>query len=125
MSGASTAPTIFALATPAGRGAVAVVRLSGPRCGEVLSALCGGRRPEPRHAALRRLRDASGEVIDQALVLWMPAPSSFTGEDCGELHLHGGRAIVDATSEVLLATGLRLAEPGEFTRRASRTVAST
>ncbi len=57
-------------------------------------------------------------MIDEALVLWMPAPASFTGEDCAELHLHGGRAIVAAVSEALLQAGLRLAEPGEFTRRA-------
>ena len=116
MNGA--AATIFALATAAGRGAVAVVRLSGPRCAEVVSALCGGRLPAPRHAGLRRLRTPDGEVVDEALVLWMPAPASFTGEDCAELHLHGGRAIVAAASEALLAVGLRLAEPGEFTRRA-------
>ena len=117
MSAPATA-TIFALATPAGRGAVAVVRLSGTLCAEVLASLCGGRVPPPRRAGLRRLRAPDGAVVDEALVLWMPAPSSFTGEDCAELHLHGGRAIAAAVSQVLVAAGLRLAEPGEFTRRA-------
>jgi tRNA modification GTPase len=111
--------TIFALATPPGRGAVAVVRLSGPETGAALKALTGGRVPRPREAGLRRLRDpASLESIDEALVLWFPAPASFTGEDVAELHLHGGLAVVEAATAALSALGLRLAEPGEFTRRA-------
>jgi tRNA modification GTPase len=109
--------TIFAPATAPGRAAVAVVRLSGPRSGEAVRALAG-RLPAPRRASVRRLRDASGGDIDEALVLWMPAPGSYTGEDSAELHLHGGPAVVAATLEALGGLGLRLAEPGEFTRRA-------
>ena len=110
--------TIFALATAPGRAAVAVVRISGPGTGQAVDCLAG-RRPSPRQAALRQLRDpATSEVLDQALVLWFPGPASFTGEDVAELHLHGGRAVVSSTLEQLAALGLRLAEPGEFTRRA-------
>jgi tRNA modification GTPase len=109
--------TIFAPATAAGRAAVAVVRISGPDAGPALAALAGP-LPPARRAVARKLRDGRGDVIDQALVLWMPGPSSYTGEDAAELHLHGGPAVVGRTTDALEATGLRLAEPGEFTRRA-------
>jgi tRNA modification GTPase len=109
--------TIFAPATAAGRAAVAVVRLSGPGAARALEAVAGA-APEPRRASVRRLADADGRVIDQALVLWFPGPGSYTGEDCAELHLHGGAAVVGALLETLSGLGLRLAEPGEFTRRA-------
>jgi len=109
--------TIFAPATAAGRAAVAVVRISGPDAGPALAALAGP-LPAPRRAVVRKLRDARGDVIDQALVLWMPGPGSYTGEDAAELHLHGGPAVVGLATAALAASGLRLAEPGEFTRRA-------
>jgi tRNA modification GTPase len=109
--------TIFALATAPGRGAVAVVRLSGPGSGDAVDRLTG-RRPPARQASVRRLSGVSGERIDDAVVLWMPGPASYTGEDCAEFHVHGGRAVVDALSEALSGLKLRLAEPGEFTRRA-------
>jgi tRNA modification GTPase len=109
--------TIFAPATAAGRAAVAVVRLSGPGTAEAVRALAG-RLPAARRAGLRRLKDRKGREIDQALVLWMPAPASYTGEDTAELHVHGGPAVVSALLEALAGQGLRLAEPGEFTRRA-------
>lgn len=109
--------TIFAPATAPGRAAVAVVRLSGPRAGAALKALAG-RLPPARLASLRRLKDAEGRVIDQALVLWFPGPGSYTGEDSAEFHVHGGPAVVAGLLEALAAQGLRLAEPGEFTRRA-------
>ena len=109
--------TIFALATPPGRGAVAVVRLSGPGAKEAVVAIAGV-LPAPRQATLRTLRAAGGEVLDRALVLWFPGPASFTGENCAEFHLHGGAAVVDGLTLALLAEGLRLAGPGEFTRRA-------
>jgi len=109
--------TVFAPATAPGRAAVAVVRLSGPRAGEALWALAG-RRTAPRRAAVRKLRDSAGRVLDEALVLWMPGPASYTGEDSAELHLHGGPAVVAGVLEALAGLGLRLAEPGEFTRRA-------
>ncbi len=113
----SAGDTIFARATGAGRAAVAVLRVSGPRAGEVLRALAGG-PPAPRVASLRRLRNAGGEALDQALVLWFPGPASYTGEDSAELHLHGGPAVVAAVAEALVAAGARPAEAGEFTRRA-------
>jgi tRNA modification GTPase len=108
--------TIFALATAPGRAAVAVVRVSGPDAGRALKALAG-RTPRPRLASLARLAHG-GELIDQALVLWFPGPASYTGEDVVELQLHGGVAVVEAVLEALAALGLRLAEPGEFSRRA-------
>jgi tRNA modification GTPase len=109
--------TIFAPATAPGRAAVAVVRLSGPQAGAALGRLCG-RLPAPRRASVRRLRDAGGALLDEALVLWLPGPASYTGEDSVELHLHGGPAVVAGVLHALSALGLRLAEPGEFTRRA-------
>jgi tRNA modification GTPase len=109
--------TIFAPATAAGRAAVAVVRLSGPGTAGAVRALAG-RLPAARRASLRRLTDAAGGAIDEALVLWFPAPGSYTGEDSAEFHVHGGPAVVGALVEALSALGLRLAEPGEFTRRA-------
>ena len=108
--------TIFALATPPGRGAIAVLRLSGPSVEAALTAL-GATRVKPRMASVRDLSHA-GDHIDQALVLRFVAPNSYTGEDSAELHLHGGRAVVEAASRALIALGLRPADPGEFTRRA-------
>ena len=108
--------TIFALATPPGRGAIAIIRVSGPRTDEALAALGAGGL-KPRLASLRELA-LDGRALDQALVLRFPAPNSYTGEDCAELHLHGGRAVVEAVGEALIALGLRPADPGEFTRRA-------
>jgi tRNA modification GTPase len=107
---------IFALATGAGRSAVAVMRLSGLGCGEVIAALAGP-LPAPRRASLRVLRHG-GVPLDRALVLWFPGPASYTGEDSAELHLHGGPAVIAAVAEALEALGARPAEPGEFTRRA-------
>lgn len=108
--------TIFALATAAGRAAVAVVRVSGPATRNVVAALAG-KVPPPRQAALRRLKH-DGVGLDEALVLFFQGPGSYTGEDAAEFHVHGGRAVVEALLEALVAMGLRLAEPGEFTRRA-------
>jgi tRNA modification GTPase len=109
--------TIFALATAPGRAAVAVVRVSGSGARAILRAV-GGPVPKPRTAALRTLIDRDGGTLDQALVLWFPGPRSYTGEDCAELHVHGGAAVVDAAMATLSELGARLAEPGEFTRRA-------
>ncbi|MDR5652663.1 tRNA uridine-5-carboxymethylaminomethyl(34) synthesis GTPase MnmE [Ruixingdingia sedimenti] len=109
--------TIFALATARGRAGVAVVRVSGPGAGTAARALVGD-LPPARRAGLRAVRHA-GEVIDQALVLWFEAGASFTGEEVVELHLHGSMAVVQAVLDMLAAMpGLRMAEPGEFTRRA-------
>lgn len=110
--------TIFALATPPGKSALAVIRISGPQAEAVLEKMAGG-RPEPRTAALRRIRrPGTGEVLDEALVLWFPAPRSETGEDLVELQVHGGRAVIAAIAQALLGIdGVRMAEPGEFARR--------
>src|SRR5262249_51538407 len=110
--------TIFALSSGRLPAAIAVVRIPGPRAGDALKALIG-RIPEPRRAALARVRDTAGETIDQALALWFPGPNSETGEDTVELQLHGGRAVIAAVFAALSRIdGLRPAEPGEFTRRA-------
>ncbi|PWS38561.1 tRNA uridine-5-carboxymethylaminomethyl(34) synthesis GTPase MnmE [Falsiroseomonas bella] len=110
--------TIFARASGAGGAAIAVVRLSGPRTGDVLRKLTGA-LPQARLASLRALRDPqTEEVLDRALLLWFPGPASFTGEDSAELHLHGGPAVVADVAEALVGLGCRPAEGGEFTRRA-------
>ncbi len=109
--------TIYAPATAAGRAAVAVVRISGPATREAVAQLAGS-VPEPRRASLRRLRDRAGQEIDQALVIVFESPESYTGEDAAEFHVHGGSAVVGALIRALADLGLRLAEPGEFTRRA-------
>lgn len=98
--------------------ALGVVRISGADAARAVEVLAGS-LPEPRRASLRRLRDpADGSTLDHALVLWFPGPASATGEDCAELHCHGGRAVIAAVSRALAVLGLRAAEPGEFTRRA-------
>src|SRR3954470_24972164 len=119
MSNLPDRPTIFALSSGRLPAAIAVVRLSGPRAGDVFAAF-GGKIPEPRKAVLRRLRHPETKaLIDEALALWFPGPNTETGEDMAELHVHGGRAIVAAVQHELgRLPGLRLAEPGEFTRRA-------
>ncbi|MFN9780240.1 MAG: tRNA uridine-5-carboxymethylaminomethyl(34) synthesis GTPase MnmE [Alphaproteobacteria bacterium] len=111
--------TIFALSSARGRAGVSVVRVSGPKAAAALQALTGLPAPQPRTATLRTLRDTAGDTIDRALVLWFPAPSSFTGEDTVEFHVHGSRAVIDALARALGSfEGLRPADPGEFTRRA-------
>ena len=109
-------PAIFALASAAGRSGVAMVRLSGLATGPIAETLAGP-LPPPRQAALRRLT-YRGREIDHALLLWFPAPGSFTGEDVAEFHIHGGRAVREALFAALSALGARPAEPGEFSRRA-------
>jgi len=111
--------TIFALSSAKGRAGVCIFRISGERAAEAVEALTGAPVPEPRTAAVRTLSDADGAPIDRGLVLWFKAPRSFTGEDVAELHLHGGPAIIAATTRRLAELdGLRPADPGEFTRRA-------
>jgi tRNA modification GTPase len=108
--------TIFAPITGRG-GAVTVLRLSGPGALGMTAALCA-RLPPARRASLRGLRGGDGALLDHALVTIFPAPGSFTGEDCVELALHGGRAVLAAASAALVNAGARPAEPGEFSRRA-------
>lgn len=109
--------TIAAIATPPGRGGIGVVRLSGPRVADIAADLLGD-LPEPRRATLRIFRNADGEMIDGGLALYFPAPASFTGEDVLELHGHGGPIVMDMLLARCLALGAKLAEPGEFSRRA-------
>ncbi len=111
--------TIYALASAPGRAGVAVFRVSGPHAGKLVESLTRRPRPAPRVASLRRLMSGDGVEFDSALVLWFPAPGSFTGEDVAEFHLHGGRAVARAFVEALSAfEDLRPAGPGEFSRRA-------
>lgn len=114
----SAAETIFALSSGGLPSGVAVIRLSGPASAQTIQSLCG-RVPPHRRASLQSIRNRNGEKLDDGIVLFFPAPNSFTGEDCAELQIHGGRATVKA----VLATiggmeGLRAAEAGEFSRRA-------
>ncbi|MCE2509538.1 MAG: tRNA uridine-5-carboxymethylaminomethyl(34) synthesis GTPase MnmE [Alphaproteobacteria bacterium] len=112
--------TIFALGSGQARAGIAVIRISGVRAGEALARLSGAALPEARRATRVRLSDPeTGEALDNGLALWFPPPKSFTGEAVAELHLHGGRACVEGVLAALARLpGLRLADPGEFTRRA-------
>lgn len=110
--------TIYALSSGGLRSGVAVVRISGPGTASALIELAGG-LPSPRRAALRSIRARNESEIDKGLVLWFPEPASFTGEDCAEIQVHGGRAVVDRLLDELSGfDGLRMAEAGEFARRA-------
>lgn len=111
--------TIYALSSGHGRAGVAVIRVSGPAAGSVLNEMAAP-RPRPRFAGLRRVRHPqTGEVLDDGLVLWFPGPKSETGEDMAELQVHGGRAVIAAVLGAIGGIdGCRLAEPGEFARRA-------
>jgi len=112
--------TIYALSSAGGRAGVAVIRVSGPKVIFVLESLTGRGAPEARRAHLFRLVDPeNGVELDQALVLYFVGPNSFTGEDVVEFHVHGGRAVVAGVLGALSRfDGVRVAEPGEFTRRA-------
>jgi tRNA modification GTPase len=110
--------TIFALSSGRSPSAIAIVRVSGPQAAAAVTALAG-KLPLPRMATRALLRDIRRDPIDDALVLWFPAPSSATGEDVAEFHVHGGRAVLASLFAALQAfENVRAAEPGEFTRRA-------
>ena len=109
--------TICAIATPQGRGGVGIVRLSGPLSFEIAEKLYPP-LPEPRKAAFKPLFDEHGERIDEGLVLTFPGPHSFTGEDVVEIQAHGSPVVLNLILKSLLAHGARLAEPGEFSKRA-------
>lgn len=110
--------TIFALSSGGLPSGVAIIRLSGPNCAPALEVLCG-RIPKPRHASLLSIRNRNDEKLDEGIVLFFPGPNSFTGEDCAEFQIHGGRATVRAVLAALGdLDGLRAAEAGEFSRRA-------
>ena len=112
--------TIYAPATAAGRSGLAVIRLSGPGAADSLRRLTGRALPEPRHIVRRSISDpVTGETLDEGMAAWFPAPASFTGEAVAELYLHGGRAVLAGVLAALSKLpNLKLAEPGEFTRRA-------
>ena len=110
--------TIFSLSSAPGRAGVAVFRLSGPMAGTIAQTLSQRALPRPRLAALRQFENSDGKAIDEGLLLWMPAPHSFTGEDCAEFQLHGSPAVAEGLANALNDAGARQAEAGEFTRRA-------
>lgn len=109
--------TIAALATPPGRGAIGVVRVSGPRAPEIAQRMLGC-LPPPRVATLATARDSRGEALDQGIALYFPAPHSYTGEHGFEFQGHGGPVVMQSVLAACVDAGARLAEPGEFSRRA-------
>lgn len=109
--------TIAAIATASGRGGIGVIRVSGPDLLPFSRQLCE-KEPPPRLATLAGFRDAAGQLIDSGLLVYFPSPHSFTGEDVLELHGHGGTVVMQMLLSRCLDLGARLAEPGEFTRRA-------
>lgn len=112
-----TVESICAVATPAGRGGVSIVRVSGPASHSLCTSIAGS-CPAPGQSRLAAFHSRSGELIDQGLVLFFKGPHSFTGEDVCEFHTHGSPVITDLLLQELVACGARLAEPGEFSRRA-------
>ena len=110
--------TIYALSTGPGISGVAIIRVSGPETKIVISKLTNGSFPEPRVATLKKINKINtNELIDEGLILWFPAPKSYTGEDMAEFHVHGSRSVVEALhSSIAQVENCRLAEPGEFTK---------
>jgi tRNA modification GTPase len=109
--------TIAAIATPAGRGGIGIVRVSGPRAAEIAAALLGA-VPAPRRATFSRFTDSSGRLLDEGIALFFPAPHSYTGEDVLELQGHGGPVVLQQILRRCVEVGARVAQPGEYTRRA-------
>jgi tRNA modification GTPase len=116
-SGEVLRDTIAAIATPPGRGGIGVVRISGPAVPRIARAVLGS-LPVPRHATMARFKDQGGALLDEGIALYFAAPHSYTGEDVLELQGHGGPVVMQALLSACLDAGARLAEPGEFTRRA-------
>lgn len=110
--------TIFALSSGHGKSGVAVIRISGENLGDIFARFVNKNEITPRRAYFTNLRDNAGELIDQCLVIYFPAPHSFTGEDVIELHTHGAPAVISAVFEYLSSLNMRMATPGEFSRRA-------
>ncbi len=110
--------TIFALASGLPPSAISVIRISGPATTSIIQSRLSVSPLKPRHASLVDLRSRSGSLIDSGLAIYMPGPASYTGEDTLEISLHGGRMITELALESIMSAGARLAEPGEFTRRA-------
>ena len=112
--------TIYALSTGPGISGIAVVRISGPDTTKVIKLLTDKQIPSPRVATLRKINKInSSELIDEGIILWFPAPQSYTGEDMAEFHVHGSKAVIDALHHsISKIENCRLAEPGEFTKLA-------
>ena len=112
--------TIYALSSGPGISGIAVIRVSGKNTAKVIKKLTGSKLPVPRVATLKKFNKNGGkELIDEGIVLWFPAPNSYTGEDLAELHVHGSRAVISAIHQAISKVkNCRLAEPGEFTKRA-------
>ncbi len=110
--------TIFALSSGHGKSGVAVIRISGEKLGDIFARFVNKTNIVPRHAYFTNLRDNAGELIDQCLAIYFSTPHSFTGEDVIELHTHGAPAVISAVFEYLGTMGMRMATPGEFSRRA-------
>ena len=115
----NSSDTIYALSSGAGRGGVAVIRVSGTKVLDVVKQLSGLENPKPRYAYFRKLSNQAGEALDNALVLYFKGPHSFTGEDVVEFQVHGGRSVINAVMRAISEVkGCRPAEPGEYSRRA-------
>ena len=112
--------TIYALSSGPGVAGVAIIRVSGKYTSEVIKLLTGKDLPQPRVATLRKINNINNSgLIDEGIVLWFPGPESYTGEDMAEFHIHGSRAVINAMhNSISKIQNCRLAEPGEFTRRA-------
>ena len=110
--------TIYALSSGPGISGISVIRVSGPKTQVVIEKLTGDNLPVPRVATLRKFNKIEdNELIDEGILIWFPGPSSYTGEDMAEFHVHGSKAVVDAIhSSISSVEGCRLAEPGEFTK---------
>ena len=112
--------TIFALSTGPGVSGVAIIRISGAEASTTIKLLTGKKIPKPRMATLRKINNIiTSELIDEGIIIWFPGPESYTGEDMAEIHVHGGKAVIEAVhASISKIKNCRLAEPGEFTRKA-------
>ncbi len=112
--------TIYALSTGPGISGVAIVRISGPESSLVIKSLTDKEMPKPRMATLRKIHNSNtSKLIDEGIIIWFPGPHSYTGEDMAEIHVHGGKAVIQALhSSISNIKNCRLAEPGEFTKLA-------
>ena len=110
--------TIYALSTGPGVSGVAIIRISGPEASTVIKLLTKKDIPEPRMAILRKINNINtSEFLDEGIIIWFPGPQSYTGEDMAEIHVHGGKAVIESLLDTIsMIKNLRLAEPGEFTK---------
>jgi tRNA modification GTPase len=112
--------TIYALSTGPGISGVAIIRISGAEASTAIKALTGKKVPRPRMATLRKINNTNtSELIDEGMIIWFPGPESYTGEDLAEIHVHGGKAVIEAVHNAIsMVKNCRIAEPGEFTKLA-------